>query len=253
MNVCMVCDDSVWSKIHRISDWDVYQCQNCGFTRIHPFPAPNTRADFYSINAVQDRDKKKKRGPAKKLAAFARHWLRKMSGHNKGAFFTKRLTHYLNKDDRVLDIGCGKGAILREICNDYECFGVEISAFMAEEAKKNGGEVFCGNFYNIDFEGMSFDGIMMVSLLEHLHNPVECLQKCHDLLKDLGVLLIKTVNHQGVNRRLLGDKWTGYRPPDHMVYFGPGNLDILLRRIGFSTVKTRAGLLNDNFYCEARK
>ena len=154
MNICPVCDESVWSKIHHISDWDVSQCNNCGFTRIHPFPAQDTRAEFYSENAIQDRSTKKKRGPAKQLAAFIRHYLRKISGRKKGTIFAKQLTYYLNKGDCILDIGCGKGAILSEIRNDYKCFGVEISAFLAEEAKKLGIEVFTGDFYNHDFKEM---------------------------------------------------------------------------------------------------
>lgn len=253
MNICPVCNESMWSKIHHISDWDVFQCNNCGFTRIHPLPAPDTRAEFYSENAIQDRSIKKKRGPVKQLAAFIKHYLRKISGRKKGTIFAKQLTHYLHKGDSILDIGCGKGAILSEISNYYECFGVEVSAYLAGEAKKLGVKVFTGDFYNLDFKEMQFDGIIMSSLLEHLHNPAECLQKCHDLLKDKGILLLKTVNHQGVNRRVMGDKWTGYRPPDHMVYFGPKNLNMLLKKIGFSTIKTHASLLNDNFYCEARK
>jgi len=159
----------------------------------------------------------------------------------------------LGKGDRILDIGCGSGAVLREICNCYECTGVEISADLATETRKLGVEVIVGDFFNIDFKERRFDGITMVSLLEHLPNPVESLQKCYDLIEDNGVLLLKTVNHEGLNRRILGSRWSGYRPPDHMVYFGPDNLKIILYKIGFSRVITRSGIFNDSFYCEARK
>ena len=253
MHACPICEKAEWLTIYQIQDWDILQCKCCKFAHISPFPDPSSRADFYSKAEITYRVLKKKRGMVKLVAAYIRRFFRKIFGHKKGAIFSERLKFYLCKGDRILDIGCGSGAVLREVCNYYKCTGVEISTYLATETRKLGVEVLTGDFFNIDFKERRFDGITMVSLLEHLPNPVDSLKKCYNLLEDNGILLLKTVNHEGLNRRILGIKWSGYRPPDHMVYFGPDNLKIILYKIGFSHVIIRANIFNDSFYCEVKK
>ena len=80
-------------------------------------------------------------------------------------------------------------------------------------------------------------------LLKRLKNVTGCWKTT--------ALLLKTVNHQGFSRRILKEQWSGYRPPDHLVYFGPENLRALLLRIGFRSVKMTAMPFNDSFYCDA--
>ena len=119
--------------------------------------------------------------------------------------------------------------------------------------RATGIPVHVGDFCTYNFGDQRFNAITMVSLLEHLHDPVLALQRCYALLEAAGVLIIKTVNHAGLNRHLLGSRWSGYRPPDHLVYFSPRNLRRLLRQIGFTKVTTRAAPFNDSFYCFAHK
>ncbi|MEM7540649.1 MAG: class I SAM-dependent methyltransferase, partial [Pseudomonadota bacterium] len=215
-------------------------CADCGFARIEPFPNREDRAKFYSQGSITERKIKKKRGPAKQAAALIRHHLRRISGRKKGTLFLRDLRNHVPSGSKLLDIGCGTGAILQEARSHYQCTGVEISDYLAGEARKLNVEVKVGDFVTLDFAGEKFDAITMVSLLEHLEEPVLALQKCFDLLDDRGLLLLKTVNHEGINRRLLGAGWSGYRPPDHLVYFGPRTLQTALRHVGFRTVSTRA-------------
>ena len=253
MESCPLCGNGVWNVLYKISEWDIKQCEECDFARIHPFPSIARRQEFYCEDNIQDRKIRKKRNAAGRAAALIRRILRKLSGRKKGTMFLTKLTAYLNKGDRLLDIGCGSGAILREVNRDFQCVGVEISDYFASEASKLNVDVYVGDFCAIDFKDARFNGITMVSLLEHLYDPVEALEKCYRLLEDDGVLLLKTVNHQGFNRRILKEQWSGYRPPDHLVYFAPENLRALLLRIGFRSVKMTAMPFNDSFYCDAWK
>lgn len=248
---CPVCGATGWRPLHRIADWTILQCGGCGFARIDPWPAASSRPEFYSEHSIEHRTRTKQRGPGGRIAASIRRFLRGVSGRSKGSIFVRKLKENARPGGRLLDIGCGRGAILREVLKDYHCTGVEISTYLADETRKLGVEVHTGDFDGIDFGAARFDAITMVSLLEHLRDPVAALTKCHALLGDGGVLLLKTVNHQGLNRRVLGAKWSGYRPPDHMVYFGTENLRSLLRRVGFRRIECSATPLNDSFYCDA--
>ena len=64
---------------------------------------------------------------------------------------------------------------------------------------------------------------------------------------------MKTVNYNCLNRKIKKESWTGFRPPDHVVYFNPSNLELLLKKMGFKKIKISAMPFNDNMYCEAIK
>lgn len=250
---CPWCGGADARILHRIDAWDIRECAGCDIARIHPFPALESRPDFYSAEAITERKQKQRRGPGSRATAFIRHWLRRWSGRTKGTIFLRELMQRLPVGGTVLDIGCGTGAFLREARLHYRCTGIEISGHLAGEARKLGVEVVVGNFCDFPFGEQRFDAITMISLIEHLHTPREALQRCHDLLGEGGLLLLKTVNHGGLNRRVLGARWSGYRPPDHLVYFDPENLRSALREIGFRSIEVRAPWLNDSFYCAAVK
>lgn len=250
---CPWCGATAATTIHRIADWDIRRCAQCALARIHPYPSMASRAEFYSAPAIAQRKEHKRRGPGKRLAAWIRHWLRKWSGRTKGSVFVRELQRRLPPGGAVLDIGCGTGAFLKEARHLYHCTGIEISEHLATEARKLGVDVVVGDFCDYPFAERQFDAITLISLIEHLHTPREALQRCHALLAERGVLLLKTVNHGGLNRRLLGAQWSGYRPPDHLVYFDPHTLRRALVETGFREVTIHAPLINDSFYCYAVK
>ena len=252
-NLCPWCSDATTRHLHRIDSWDIQQCAGCGLARIQPYPSLESRPEFYSEPAISARKERQRRGFGSRVAAYARHWLRRLSGRTKGTIFLRELQRRLPAGSSVLDIGCGTGAVLTTARAHYRCTGIEISAHLADQARALGVEVLVGNFCEYPFAERRFDALTMISLIEHLHTPREALRRCFELLAAEGVLLLKTVNHGGLNRRVLGAKWSGYRPPDHLVYFDPATLRRALSEIGFRDITLHAPLLNDSFYCCARK
>ena len=55
------------------------------------------------------------------------------------------------------------------------------------------------------------------------------------LLNDDGVLLILTVNANSLRLKALGPAWNGFTP-NHLKFYSPKTLPILLRRAGFGAV-----------------
>ncbi|MBI4041449.1 MAG: class I SAM-dependent methyltransferase [Deltaproteobacteria bacterium] len=253
MNLCLVCQRDDWHEKYKIEKWTVLICKHCFFGKIHPFGAVGSREIFYSKEQIEQRNlKQKSRG--RKFFAQLKRWSKNLTRRDKNKIFFNRLATQLPKGASILDVGCGAGAFLKHAQPHFQCTGIEISNYLGEQAKTlQDVNILVGDFLREDFKGKTFDGIAMISIIEHFSDPKAALQKCFDLLNPKGILSLKTVNFQCWNRKINRQKWTGFRPPDHLVYFGPQNLARLLRDIGFQKVTTSAFALNDNFYCDAYK
>ncbi|MHA1380728.1 MAG: class I SAM-dependent methyltransferase [Candidatus Helarchaeota archaeon] len=112
-------------------------------------------------------------------------------------FFTKKnLLQFLQlrNSDEILEIGCGSGTWTRlfaEKCKDVTA--IDISKNMISNAKMN---VSLPNisFHNTDFLKLNFkkkfDTIVSVRVIEYCQNKIAFLEKCYQLLKSEGKLVI---------------------------------------------------------------
>jgi len=252
MSICPVCGIADWASVYRIGRWDIGECKACGFARIDPMPDRELRAEFYSEEKVVSRNTKEQTA-SQRFSRSMKRFFSRIGGRSKSGIFYDKLSHYLSAGSKILDLGCGDGSFLRSAKRCFLCTGVEISGYLAGLAKDKGGiKVINGNFLEMEI-GEKFDGITMISLLEHLDDPAKALKICFGLLNRNGVLLIKTINYGCLNRMIKRESWSGFRPPDHMVYFTPRNLKQLLEKAGFAGIKVSAWPFNDNMYCDAHK
>lgn len=253
MPICPVCASKEWASRYKIGEWNIKECSSCGFAKIDPMPARQMRAECYSEKKIIERNVKQKTF-VQDLSRRAKRFFSRITGRNKSGIFYNKLLKYISEGSRILDIGCGDGSFLKLAKEHFECTGIEISEHLASLA---GGEpginIITGNFLNADFSKERYGGITMISLLEHLDDPAQALRICFELLNTGGVLLLKTVNYGSLNRIIRKERWTGFRPPDHMIYFDPVNLRNMLGKVGFRKIKVHAPLFSDNMYCEAWK
>jgi 2-polyprenyl-3-methyl-5-hydroxy-6-metoxy-1,4-benzoquinol methylase len=253
MTICPVCGSREWTKRYKIDSWTIDECNTCGFAHIDPMPVRENRAECYSEQKVIERNVKQKNTLQKLSRSLKRLWS-KVTKRDKSAIFYNKLRRYLKPKSKVLDIGCGDGSFINKAKDSFACTGIEISGYLAALAQKRPGiKIITGNFLEIDFKSEEYDGVTLISLLEHLDDPLQAMKKCFEFLKPGGVLLLKTVNYDCVNRKIKKEGWTGFRPPDHVVYFNPSNLETLLKKIGFRKIKVTGMPFNDNMYCEAWK
>ncbi|MEK7849545.1 MAG: class I SAM-dependent methyltransferase [Candidatus Omnitrophota bacterium] len=251
--ICPVCENSKWSDFCRIKEWSVKECTVCGYARIDPVPMRETRPSLYSKEKVVERNAKQLR-LSQKFSRVMKRSFNRIANRNKGEIFYNKLSGYLPLAAKIFDIGCGDGEFLKLAKTKFSCTGIEISEYLAGLAREqNGIKVIVGDFQAADVIHEKFDGITLISLLEHLDDPGRTLKKCFNLLNNGGVLLIKTVNYGCLNRMIKKGNWTGFRPPDHVVYFTPLSLRLLLKNIGFARTRIASWPFNDNMYCDAWK
>jgi SAM-dependent methyltransferase len=168
--------------------------------------------------------------------------------------------HAWAKPGPVLDVGCSKGKAFAELRPGYIPNGIEIDQNAAAIARASfeprGGRVINADGVSgmAQLPGATFTGISLWSYLEHEARPKEALEQARRLLTKDGIALVKVPNFASLNRKVLGDKWPGFRHPDHVQYFTPQTLGTLARACGF-TVKMRLyGMMpgNDNMYAILR-
>jgi 2-polyprenyl-3-methyl-5-hydroxy-6-metoxy-1,4-benzoquinol methylase/thioredoxin-like negative regulator of GroEL len=102
---------------------------------------------------------------------------------------------------RVLDIGCGGGALgrlLKAECGVEEVVGVELFEDVAKRARKHLDAVHVGSIEDLDFSYPDghFDCIICADVLEHLIEPEAAIRKLARMLHPEGVLLISIPNVQ---------------------------------------------------------
>ncbi len=102
---------------------------------------------------------------------------------------------YIEKNDYVLDLGCGNGRFYELLKNKTNYFGVDNSKELISLAKKRYPETCFkkGNVLNIPFPDNYFNKVFSVSVLHHIPSKElrkEFLKQAKRVLKPKGILII---------------------------------------------------------------
>jgi SAM-dependent methyltransferase len=243
------------------AEWRLKTCARCGLLYLeNPLPYEELKEDYawtktMPREASQRAARRRFTGWLRRTLKRARlRWLPHPNGMNLLRRFVGR--------GKVLDVGCGSGALLREMDDAFIPCGIEIDKRAAEEAIASatgrGGWV-----HNTDaltglhlVDAGQFDGVVMRSYLEHEIKPLEVLRAAARVLRPDGVLIIKVPNFDCWNRHLQGSGWPGFRLPDHVNYFTPKTIRQIVARADLHVA--RFNLLDhlptsDNLWLVARK
>jgi SAM-dependent methyltransferase len=135
---------------------------------------------------------------------------------------------------RILDMGCGNGALVRILLGQgYDAYGVDASESgirLAEE--KNPGRFALMDFSESRLPGLldqqQFDAIVSTEVIEHLYDPVKFVARCRELLQPGGHLILSTPYHGYVKNLLiaLAGRWDKHMDP----LWGGGHIKLWTRR-----------------------
>jgi SAM-dependent methyltransferase len=225
---CSLCDGRLVQPLLRAPQgYHVVRCAGCGFLYRNPGVRPERLGDLYSGR-----------------------YSRFLTGH----YSTNRQLRYRlvmdafyplfadGRGRRLLDFGCGAGQFL-ELAHErgFEGFGVDLSRDSVEKARErpSGAHAYFGAPGDVpEIAAGGFDVVTMWSVLAHLATPVEDLTTLRSLLAADGALMILTVNANSLLLKANGSRWSGFTR-NHLKFYAPTTLPLLLRRAGFEAVVMR--------------
>lgn len=147
---------------------------------------------------------------------------------------------------RILDFGCGNGALLFRLARDKGCrelYGVELNRPESALAVERLEKVWHANIEHSfepfkDYRGF-FNVIILHDVIEHLYDPWQTLPKIRELLADGGRVLIATPNfhYWGIQHETLSGRFPygpGLWHTGHIRWYTPASLVELLLIGGLS-------------------
>ena len=223
------------------------KCRSCGLVYMNPRISTNQVKKFYPDDYAPYRSEIKRLPKSRnsQIAKLKNTSLVRTFRNVRKQFFSNvkmipSVRRRLNRESKLLDVGCGSGKFLDRIRTNTGCqvYGVDISEAASRTAKDNFSlNIFNGPITEAPFPADSFDIITAWWYLEHVTNPSEVLRKLSSLLKHDGYCIIGVPNIDSFNARIFKDKWYHLDCPRHLYIYSPNTITKLLDKTGFVITK----------------
>ena len=224
---CNFCGCAAFVSIGEELDYDLRKCSECGLVYINPQPTADEIPGFYDNMYLDDSPEE----VAARGLGYTQKQLRRIVRKRKP------------EGGKLLDIGCGFGAVLEEMSAypEWELHGLEVGEGAVNFARKRvpSAEVTDGVVDDVDYPEGKFDCIMMITVLEHLKDPKGVLQTVTKWLAPGGLLVIQTPHVEPfikLRQTILGIP-IYFEAPRHMFDFSPRSLAMYFESSGCRDMK----------------
>ncbi len=152
--------------------------------------------------------------------------------------YARDLAKTLGRSDfrglKLCDFGAGRGAMVEALTElgaevyAIEPFGYDFLSSRGLRAFRSLDELPAG---------LLFDGVVSISVLEHLAAPWCDLARLRSRLKPGGFAWLTTPNAAGLTARVAGKRWREALRPGHLTLLTPSTMERILREAGFASFR----------------
>jgi SAM-dependent methyltransferase len=273
LDACPICADRHPPERHQLREmlfgtrerFDYLRCPNCGALRIanvpddlgrhYPSayydgdvgdvlaPLPRPRSPLARV-AGQSRDRALLLRRGRRLARGLERWAPPVSNEVRRASAFSRRAGLRSFDDPILDVGCGRRALnlanLRKV-GFRDLLGID--PFLDSDTEFAGIPL---RRRSVDEQEGFFQAVMFHHSFEHVPDPEATLRAAAGLLRDRGVILVRTPAMGTWFWEQYGSDWWELDAPRHLWIHTPASLEILGRRAGLAL----ADVVWDSTYLE---
>jgi 2-polyprenyl-3-methyl-5-hydroxy-6-metoxy-1,4-benzoquinol methylase len=242
--------------IHEIAgEFTVVKCKACGLIRTTPRPTPQSIGLYYPDDYgpyIGTRIEKFNISFVNKLKRVAKplvNWI----------FDSKEESLPKMMPGSLLEVGCASGSFLQKMAEKgWQVQGIEFSEKAAQSARDDGHLVFTGSLEQAPAPNTEFDLIAGWMVLEHLHDPINCLKKLNEWASPSTWLVLSVPNADTLEFTIFGDKWYALQLPTHLYHFTPKSIEHVLNAAGWRLIRIQHQRTASNlfasmaFVCKSR-
>ena len=149
-------------------------------------------------------------------------------------FYANLIKRY-RRGGKLLEIGCGLGHVLARLEDRFETYGIDVSEFAIERARRNAlkSDVRVAKAEEAGSLPGPFDVIAAFHVVEHLREPAAVLRECARMTNPGGLLLLATPNTEAPFAKRKGARWYANTDPTHISLKPPREWLSLVRGAGY--------------------
>ena len=239
---CALCGARDAARIYSQAHFPVVRCRSCGLMYADEHFREPDLAKFYSGDYYQRAYVCHPREIDRKIA---RDYVRAFQSIDPG-----------NRGGSLLDFGSARGTFLAELQkrgygDRWKLLGSHINPDEVKMGVAAGLPIVCADLADAALPEASFDAITAFSVLEHMQEPMECLQDLTRLLKPGGELLVVIpdgdcliIKLALLASRLFGDRSRSFTDnvfhEEHLYYFTKKTLTAAFKKCGLTPKVLRA-------------
>lgn len=231
---CPACESKKYTKKYSKYGLTFVECNECKTIFTNPRPTEEILSYFYK-DSVNYAYWNKYIFPASEVTRREKIFVPRVDR-------TESLCKKYNvKMDSLLEIGAGFGTFCVELKSRNlfkRVVAVEPTPDLAETCRQKGLEVIQDVIENINFnDDEKFDVVVNFEVIEHIFSPKKFILNCSKLLKKSGLFIVTCPNGQGFDFLILGEKCNSLNH-EHLNYFNPTSLSLLLENNGFEVLES---------------
>lgn len=224
---CPLCQETGQRNLAEFNGKFLRKCLHCGGRYLFPQPTP---AELLAHFQTGDTDEKELEG--------------KFESNRENVL--SRVADYIQQRRQrgtILDVGCSTGLFLARLLRnpEWEAWGLELASASAQKAEARGVRIFRGDIHSAGFAGNSFDVVSVLDAFYYFPQPHRELAEVHRVLKPDGMLVLELPlatariwrTSKALGRLLSGSQRPLLQSSDHLFYFTPKSVALLLQRCGF--------------------